>query len=113
MGSLSHRITREQACKYAFDWRDEPLVRCKTGESCEIETFDASTGYFKTADDKAIPAKRPGFDRVPALANPIGGPAFLEGAQRGDVLAVVIEDIVVEDYSWIAVGPRRGPLGES
>jgi acetamidase/formamidase len=26
---------------------------------------------------------------------------------------VSIEDILVEDCSWIAVGPRRGPLGES
>jgi amidase len=29
------------------------------------------------------------------------------------VLVVSIDDIVVGDYSWIAVGPRRGPLGES
>jgi acetamidase/formamidase len=28
-------------------------------------------------------------------------------------LVVVVEDILVGDYSWIAVGPRRGPLGES
>src|SRR5262249_49714451 len=73
----------------------------------------ASTGFFKTEADKAIPARRPGFDRIPALANPIGGPIFLEGAERGDVLVVSIEDIVVDDYSWIAVGPRRGPLGDS
>jgi amidase len=108
-----HKITREQARKYAFDWRDEPLVRLKPGEAVEIETYDASTGYFKTAEDKAIPGKRPGFDRVPPLANPIGGPVFVEGAQRGDVLAVTIEDITVDSYSWIAIGPRRGPLGES
>jgi amidase len=37
----------------------------------------------------------------------------VEGAQRGDTLAITIEDITVADYSWIAVGPRRGPLGES
>ena len=107
------RITREQARKYAFDWRDEPLLRVKPGETFEIETYDASTGYFKTPEDKAIPAKRPGFDRIPPLANPIGGPVFLEGAERGDTLVVTIEDIVVDDYSWIAIGPRRGPLGES
>ena len=56
----------------------------KAGESFEIETWDASTGYFQTAEDKAIPAKRPGFDRSPPLANPIGGPVYLEGAERGD-----------------------------
>jgi amidase len=107
------RITREQARKYAFDWRDEPLLRVKQGESFEIETYDASTGVFKTPEDKAIPGKRPGFDRTPPHANPIGGPVFLNGAERGDVLVVAIKDIVVDDYSWVAIGPRRGPLGES
>ena len=79
------RITREQARKYAFDWRDEALLLVRPGEAFEIETYDASTGYFKTPEDKAIPAKRPGFDRSPPRANPIGGPVFLEGAERGDV----------------------------
>jgi acetamidase/formamidase len=107
------RIPREQSRKYAFDWRDQPLLRVRPGEVFEIETWDSSTGYFKSAADKAIPALRPGFDRSPPQANPIGGPVFVEGAQRGDTLAVTIEEIVVADYSWIAVGPRRGPLGES
>jgi acetamidase/formamidase len=107
------KIPRDLARKYAFDWRDQPLLRVKPGEIFEIETWDASTGYFKTAADKAIPALRPGFDRFPPQANPIGGPVYVEGAERGDVLAVVLHDITVADYSWIAVGPRRGPLGES
>lgn len=107
------RIDREQARKYAFDWRDEPLLRVQPGETFEIETYDASAGFFKSAADKAIPARRPGFDRSPPLANPIGGPVWVEGARRGDVLAVTIESITVDDYSWIAIGPRRGPLGES
>ena len=107
------RIEREQARKYAFDWRDEPWLRVECGESFEIETYDASTGFFKTPEDKAIPGRRPGFDRSPALANPIGGPVYVAGAERGDTLVVSIEDITVDDYSWTAVGPRRGPLGES
>jgi acetamidase/formamidase len=107
------RIPRDQARKYAFDHRDAPLLRVRPGEAFEIETWDASTGYFKTAEDKAVPARRPGFDRSPPLANPIAGPVFVEGAERGDTLAVEIESIEVADYSWIAVGPRRGPLGES
>ena len=107
------RISREQARKYAFDWEDEPLLRVKPGESFEVETYDASTGYFKTPDDKALPARRPGFDRYPPLANPLGGPVWLEGAEKGDTLVIAVESITVEDYSWIAVGPRRGPLGES
>jgi acetamidase/formamidase len=107
------KISRELSRKYAFDWRDQPLLQVKSGETFEIETWDASTGYFKSAADKAIPALRPGFDRSPPQANPIGGPVYVEGAERGDALAVVIHEIVVADYSWIAIGPRRGPLGES
>jgi amidase len=107
------RIEREQARKYAFDWRDQPSLRVQPGESFEIETYDASTGYFKKATDKALPSLRPGFDRSPPQANPIGGPVFVEGVERGDTLIVILEDIVVADQSWIAIGPRRGPLGES
>lgn len=107
------RIEREQSRKYAFDWRDEPLLRVAEGESFCIETYDAGTGYFKTPDDKAIPANRPGFDRHPPLANPIGGPVYLEGAERGDTLVVDLESITVDDYSWTAAGPGRGPLGGS
>ena len=40
------RILREQSRKYAFDWQDEPLLHVERGESFEIETYDASTGYF-------------------------------------------------------------------
>jgi acetamidase/formamidase len=107
------RILRDQARKYAFDWRDEPLLRVRPGETFEVETWDSSTGYFQSEADKAIPARRPGFDRIPPLANPIGGPVYVEGAKRGDALAITIEEILVGGFSWIAVGPRRGPLGDS
>jgi len=107
------RIPRDLARKHAFDWEDEPLLRVQCDESFELETWDASTGYFRSPEDKAIPGRRPGFDRSPPLANPIAGPVWVEGAERGDTLVVEIEDILVEDYSWIAIGPRRGPLGES
>src|SRR3982751_3081034 len=108
------RITREQARKYAFDWRDEPLLRVEPGEPFEVETYDASTGYFKSPEDKAIPSRRPGFDRSPPTANPIGGPVYVGGAERGDVLVVTLDDILVDDYSWIALGPRpRAPGGST
>src|SRR5262249_52434251 len=107
------RIEREQARKYAFNAQDEPLLKVAPGEAFEIETYDASTGYFKTPEDKALPGRRPGFDRFPPMVNPIGGPVFVQGAERGDTLVVSIDEITVDDYSWIAIGPRRGPLGES
>ena len=107
------RISREQARKFAFDWRDETLIRIKCGESIEIETWDAGSGFFKSPSDEAIPANRPGFDKHPPLANPIGGPVYIEDAAPGDVLIIEIEDILVGDYSWVAIGPNRGSLGQS
>jgi acetamidase/formamidase len=88
-------------------------LKVNPGESCVVETYDAGNGYFKSEADKAIPSLRPGFDRVPPLANPIAGPIWVEGADRGDVLVVEIDTIEVGESSWTAVGPRRGPLGES
>src|SRR4051794_11385408 len=106
-------IPRDQSRRFAFDADDGPLLHVEPGELFEVETFDASNGYIKTEEDLANPALRPGFDRVPPLVNPIAGPIWVNRAQRGDVLVVAIEEIVVDDYSWIAIGPRRGPLGES
>src|SRR5262249_59793021 len=36
--TIMQRIPRDLARKYAFDWRDEPLLRVKPGEPFEIET---------------------------------------------------------------------------
>ena len=108
------RITREQARKYAFDWRDEPLLRVQPGEAFEIETYDASTGYFKTPEDKAIPGKRPGL-RPHARRWPTRSAA--RSTSKGPSAATCSSSrsttFVVDDYSWVAIGPRRGPLGES
>ena len=86
------RISREKAKKYAFDWRDKPQLKVHRGESFEIETYDASTGYFQSPKDTADPARRPGFDQQPPLANPVGGPIWLEGAAPGDTLVIEVED---------------------
>jgi len=110
---MSQRIPRDQARRFAFDCEDEPLLTVQPGERFEVETDDAGSGYFKSERDLAIPSHRPGFDRSPPLANPIAGPIAIDGARRGDSIAVTIEAIEVGDRSWTAVGPKRGPLGES
>ena len=51
------RIEREQAHKYAFNHQDTPLLKVEPGETIKIETYDASTGYFRSEDDKAIPGR--------------------------------------------------------
>src|SRR5262249_59096245 len=101
------------ARKSPSDGEDNRLLRVQPGESSEIEPWAPSPGYFKPPADKAIPARRPGFDRSPPQANPIGGPVYVEGAARGDTLVVTLESITVADYSWIALRPPPGPPGGS
>ncbi|MDZ7760343.1 MAG: acetamidase/formamidase family protein [Desulfovermiculus sp.] len=110
---MAKKIHREMAKKYAFDWRDEPVLDVEPGESFEIETYDASTGYFQSEKDTSEPKKRPGYECHPPRFNPVGGPVWLQGASPGDTLVVEVEDIIVGDFSWIAIGPGRGPLGSS
>ena len=45
------RIPRDLARKFAFDWRDTPLLHVRPGETFEVETWDASSGYFRTPED--------------------------------------------------------------
>jgi acetamidase/formamidase len=107
------KIHKNMAKKYAFDWRDNHVLEIEPGEYFEIETYDASTGYFKSENDTSDPIRRPGYESCPPRFNPIGGPIWIQGASPRDTLIVEIEDILVGDYSWIAIGPRRGPLGFS
>ena len=108
------RITRDQSRKYAFDWEDEPLLRVLPGESFEIETWDASTGYFRTPGRQGH-SKPTGPDSTETLRwpTPSADRSGWRGAEPGDLLEVSIEAITVADYSWTAVGPNRGPLGTS
>jgi acetamidase/formamidase len=100
------KIIREQARKFAFDHSDKPILHVKPGERFEVETWDAGSGFFKSSADKAIPGNRPGFDRVPPLANPIAGPIFIEGLARGDTLVVNIHEYLLDSYR-----PQKGTLG--
>ena len=40
------RIARDLARKYAFDWRDEPLLRVRPGEAFEVEFCDRAGATY-------------------------------------------------------------------
>ena len=71
------RITREQARKYAFDWRDEPLLRVKPGETLRDRDLRRQHRLLQDARGQGrSPASGPASTASPPLANPIGGPVF-------------------------------------
>lgn len=71
---------------YEFSRHNEIRLRIQPGETVLVESEDAFSGQIRTNDDRRDKRKKP-------YGNPQTGPIFVEGAQPGDTLAVVIEDI--------------------
>ena len=53
------------------------------------------------------------FDQNAPSGNPVAGPIFVESAKKGDVLAVTIENIVVDEQGVSCIEPGLGPLQDS
>lgn len=107
------RIPMSEAMEYEFDHRHPPKLRVKQGESFVIETEDAGSGLVRSTDVASrlddLPTRK--FD--PPKGNPIGGPVYVEGAERGDLLEVTIEQIIVDEQGFTNFRPGSGPLGDS
>ena len=105
------RISREDAKVYVFDRGLPPKSRVEPGEKFVVETKDASTGYLR--EEGQSPLDRPLIDTWPPSVNPVAGPIYIEGARRGDLLAIKIEDILVADDQSFTFTCRRGPIHDS
>ena len=107
------RITRDQAMVYEFDWRHQPVLRVRQGESFVIETEDAGSGLIRSPEVAPRLDDLPTRKFFPPKGNPMGGPVYVEGAERGDVLEVTIDAIEVDEQGFTAFRPGQGPLRDS
>ena len=107
------RIARDQAMEYVFDHRHAPKLRVRQGESFAVETEDAGSGLVRSPDVATRLNDLPTRKFFPAKSNPIGGPIFVEGAERGDLLEVTIEAIEVDAQGFTSFRPGQGPLNDS
>lgn len=91
---------------YIFRMGDgkENAVRVKQGE---IITFDALDGFCNQIPDESYVMDRLDWDNV----NPATGPAYIEGAEKGDILKIEIIDIDVADEGTMCALPGSGVLG--
>jgi amidase len=105
------RVTRERALKYAFDRNLPPELRIQPGEKFIVETEDAATGYLRREGQS--PQDRPLIHSWPPCSNPVAGPIFVEGAERGDLLLVKVRDILIADDQSFTFTCYRGPLADS
>ena len=107
------RIAREQATICEIDRRLLPVITVKPGEQFIIETEDASAGYIRDAHVLPYPDKRPTHSATPPLVNPVAGPVYIEGVEKGDVVVVTIERIVPDTQGYTILQPGEGLLGDS
>ncbi len=74
---------------YEFDRRLAPRATIKPGETIRVESEDALSGQI-------VKTGRRDKSTVP-YSNPVVGPIVVEGAQRGDFLAVKVHEILPRD----------------
>ena len=77
---------RDIGLKYVLSPLDEPVIRVKPGETIILETEDACSGQIRKKGDYRDREKIP-------YGNPLVGPIYIEGAEKGNTLAVLIEEI--------------------
>lgn len=78
---------RQGRYPYVISPYEEPVLHINPGDVVTAETHDAFEGKLKTEQDK--PSEILDFP----FLNPQNGPIYVEGAERGDCLAVYIRDI--------------------
>jgi len=95
---IRHMITEADQGKYHYVYGPyvKPVLTVDPGAVVSAETHDAFEGAIKYETD--IPSKILNFP----FLNPQNGPIWINGAEKGDTLAVYIESIVPRGRSRAA-----------
>jgi acetamidase/formamidase len=107
------RITRDAARHYVLDRRASPALVVDPGESFIVETEDAYSGYVHALEDLERPEYVALDTSTPPLGNPVAGPIYVRGCQKGDLIAVTVERIEVGEVGITGSSPDVGPVGDS
>ena len=87
---VTHQLTEAKQGKYHYTMGpySDPVLFIKPGDRVVVETRDAFEGAIKTEQDK------PTEKLVMPFLNPQNGPIMIEGAEKGDVVAIYIDTMV-------------------
>ena len=92
---VTHQLTEAVQVQYHYTigHYSTPVLSVKPGDRIVVETRDAFEGAIQTEQD--MPTQKL---RMPFL-NPQNGPIMIEGAEKGDVIAVHIESMVPRGHN--------------
>jgi len=105
------RLSRTDARAYDMVVHEAKL-RIALSERFAVETEDAENGLIRTEADLPI-YETLGATMTDGRSNPCAGPIYVDGVRAGDVLAVTIHDIIVDDQGFTYLTPQFGPLSDS
>ncbi|MCS4539356.1 MAG: acetamidase/formamidase family protein [Thaumarchaeota archaeon] len=108
------RLKRTKATALEFDRNAMPVLTVSPGEEFLVETEDAL--FNRIRSDKDLPVETlvgDLFSAEPARTNPVAGPIFVRGAEKGDVLVVEVLDIIPAVIGFTSIVPGVGPLKDS
>ena len=97
--------TDDPSCFNRYHPAIQPVAQAKPGDLIIFETRDALDTDL-TLDSKAEDLAALDLN----LVHPMTGPVHIEGAQRGDVLAVTLMDIEPDQYGYTLIVPGFGFL---
>jgi acetamidase/formamidase len=92
-----------------------PVVKCKSGDTVEIQTVSGSANRLESQGAKGVQQELRDINEQVKERGPGGhiltGPVFVEGAEPGDVLEIRIKKITIDvPYAYNSFGPGRGFL---
>ncbi len=108
------RVERNrQSLKYTLDHQHPPVLEVEQDEPFVLETEDAPSGTYRSAEDAAHLLDAWYLNCSPSMANPVTGPVYVKGAEPGDTLVVEIDKLELDDQSVTYWRPGHKPMGDS
>ena len=90
-------------CMNRYHYAIEPIARARPGQLIRYETRDALDSDLNVnSQPKDV------LDIDLNLVHPSTGPVYIEGAERGDVLAVTLIDVKPDEYGYTTIVPGFG-----
>ena len=106
MKTVKKRDELSQIVDCTFSPHNKPVMRVQPGEQVVVETRDCFANVVKPGRELAEVLK----SGETLFDNPVTGPIYIEGAEKGDTLVVDIVDIQVPSLGLTTIMPGFGAL---
>jgi len=101
---MTYRVSKDQVI-YAMSKENNPVLHVASGSEIIFETCDCFQDQIVSKETNFTALD---WNRI----NPATGPVFVDGAEPGDTLAVIIRQIKIAEQAVMVTGAGLGVIGE-